>query len=314
MTTENKKIAVLLASYNGEKFIAQQIESILNQDVDNPIQLFIRDDGSTDNTVSIIKEMAKKDGRITLIQSENIGGVACFFALLKMAHDLPDEYEYFSLSDQDDVWDLDKLKIAIEAIKSKDTEKPVLYGSTTRPVNQNLEPISFKKSKFKPFVFYNTIIQIKIPGHTHVMNRALLNIVFNANPNEIYGHDAFIVNAANISGYLIYDDHAHVSYRQHGGNQLGTSKTDKSKWIQNHLKRIESGAGKQYGRQIEYIVKCFENNMTPEQKCEMRKFLDCRYSFWKRLLYICHSKLYRQTIFETYAFKLLYLFGGYNTK
>ena len=129
MTTENKKIAVLLASYNGEKFIAQQIESILNQDVDNPIQLFIRDDGSTDNTVSIIKEMAKKDGRITLIQSDNMGGVASFFALLKMAHNLPDEYEYFSLSDQDDVWDLDKLRIAVDAVKSKDPQIPVLYGS-----------------------------------------------------------------------------------------------------------------------------------------------------------------------------------------
>ena len=314
MTAERKKIAVLLASYNGERYILQQIESILNQDVENPIHLFIRDDGSTDNTVSIIKEVAKREGRITLVESENIGGVASFFALLKMAHDLPDEYEYFSLSDQDDVWDLDKLRIAVELLDAIDPQIPTLYGSSTRPVNQDLEPIEYKKKGFKPFDFYNTIIQIKIPGHTHVMNRSLLNIVYNADPSRIYGHDAFIVNAANICGKLIFDDGAHVSYRQHSGNQLGSSKNGRIKWIENRIGRVKKGGGIQYARQIEYIVSCFGEHLTNEQRKEINSFLESRQSVWKRIKYITRTKLYRQDGFDTLAFKAMYLCGGYNTK
>lgn len=314
MKAERKKIAVLLASYNGEKYITQQIESILHQDVENPIHLFIRDDGSKDNTVSIVKEIAKKDDRITLIQSENIGGVASFFALLNMAHDLPAEYEYFSLSDQDDVWDLDKLRIAVEAVSSKDPQIPVLYGSSTRPVNQDLEPIVFKRKALKPFDLYNTIIQIKIPGHTHVMNRSLLNLVYNADPSRIFGHDAFLVNAAKICGCLIFDKTAHASYRQHSGNQLGTSRNGRLKWIQNRLLRVRRGGGAQYARQIEYIMECFGDKMTSEQYYEIKDFLDSRSFFLKRLSYISRTKLYRQDSFDTFAFKLMYLFGGYNIK
>ena len=312
MYINNKKIAVLLSSYNGERYIIPQIRSILDQNVEIPIQLFVRDDGSTDNTVQIVQELERKDERVTLIPSNNIGSVASFFALLKMAHDLPDCFDYFALSDQDDVWDSDKLKIAINAINSKNMETAILYGSTTRPVNQDLEPLKYRKSVLKPFDFYNTIIQIRIPGHTHVMNRALLNLVYDADPSKIYGHDAFIVNAANIAGCLIYDDMAHVSYRQHEGNLLGTTKSSKAKWIQNRLTRVKRGGGKLYGRQIEYIVECFGSKMSTEQKKEMSDFLNSRHSFWKRLSYIFRTKLYRQDLFDTFAFKLLYLTGGYN--
>ena len=308
MVTKIKKIAVLMASY------AQQIDSILNQNIDIPLQLFIRDDGSTDKTVSIIKEIAKNDERVTLFQSNNIGVVASFFALLKLAHDLPNEYEYFSLSDQDDVWDLDKLKIAIDLLDANNPQIPTLYGSSTRPVNQDLKPIEYKKKGFKPFDFFNTIIQIKIPGHTHVMNRALLNIVYDADPSKIYGHDAFIVNAAKICGKLIFDDGAHVSYRQHSGNQLGSSKNGRIKWIENRLSRIKKGGGAQYARQIEYVINCFGEHLTDEQSREIHRFLESRQSFWKRLKYIRRTKLYRQDSFDTLAFKVMYLCGGYNTK
>lgn len=316
MNKENKtkNIAVLMASYNGEKYITQQIESILNQDVENPIQLIIRDDGSKDNTVSIVKEICEKDNRVTLIPSENVGGVACFFALMRYAHDLPSDYGYFALSDQDDVWDLDKLRIGVEAIEKEDSGKPVLYGSITRPVNKELEPIEYKKKEFRPFDFYNTIIQNKIPGHTHIMNRALLDLVFDADPSKVYVHDAYIVNAAKISGTLIFDNSPHVSYRQHEGNQLGTSRNSRFKWIQNRLSRLKKGDGKQYARQIEYVINRFGERLSQEQQTEMKKFLQSRSSFLRRLIYTMHTKLYRQDNFDTFAFKMMYLFGGYNTK
>ena len=308
------KIAVLLSSYNGEKYLKQQVDSILNQNVENEVHLFIRDDGSKDNTVSLVQELMKTEPRITLIAEKNIGGVGSFFALLNMAHGLPDEYSYFALSDQDVVWDLDKLRIAVSAIEKEDSSKPVLYGSITRPVNQDLQPIEYKKRAFRPFTFNNVIIQNKIPGHTHVLNRPLLDIVYDADPTRIYVHDSYIVNAVVICGKLIFDTTPHVSYRQHGGNQLGTSRNSRMGWIRNRLKRLKKGDGVQYARQIEYVVEQFGDKMTLEQQNEMKRFLNSRNNFLKRMGYVLRTKLYRQDNFDTKAFKLMYLFGGYNTK
>lgn len=309
-----EKIAVLLSSYNGEKYIRQQIDSIVNQSLkDYQVHLFIRDDGSTDNTIEEVEKTGLVGDKITIIKGINIGSVASFFTLIRMAKDLPEEYQYFSLADQDDVWKNDKLQVSIDAITDYSTEKPVLYGSSTQPATEDLEIIPKKKRVVRPIKFYNSIIQNFIPGHTYVMNRALLNIIYDANPSKIYVHDSYILNAAIINGKLIYDSNPHVIYRQHSGNQLGTSNSGIKQWIVNRIKRIKKGDSIQYARQIEYIYEKFGSCLSVEENTEFSRFLEHRKNIISRLYYICQTKLYRQKKFETLAFKLLYFSGGYNT-
>ena len=107
-----KKIDILLATYNGEKYLQEQIESILNQTYTD-FRLLISDDASTDNTIKIIEEYAKKDKRIlTFVQKENLGVIKNFEFLLNKV-----ENEYFMFSDQDDIWMKEKIEKSLAKIE-----------------------------------------------------------------------------------------------------------------------------------------------------------------------------------------------------
>lgn len=307
------KVAVLLSTYNGEKYIVPQIESILNQDTDCEITLYVRDDGSKDSTIDILERIQKNDARVVLIKGENCGGNSSFFELIKIAATLPGEYKFFALSDQDDVWDRDKLSTGINAIRNSDCEGPILYGCVTRPVDENLNIIPRKRRTERPISFYNTIIQNFIAGHTHVMNRELLNLICEANPSELYGHDSFIVNVAILGGVIIFDNTPHASYRQHNSNQLGTSNYNLFSWAIQRIKRIKKGDSVKYAKQIEYIAGYCDPIMSEEQKAELNSFLRGRATFLSKIKYLKSKKIYRQEKFDDFAFCLLYLFGGYDT-
>ena len=123
----NPSVAVLMSTYNGEDYLAEQINSILNQTYQN-IHLFIRDDGSTDNTMSIIEEFIGNP-KVSVIKSgDNLGYKNSFLMLLKTVVDLKKKYQYISFSDQDDVWLKDKILVSIKKLE-KDDGKYRIYFS-----------------------------------------------------------------------------------------------------------------------------------------------------------------------------------------
>ena len=116
------KVIIMMSTYNGEKYLAEQIESILNQ-TEKDFVLEIHDDGSTDGTLEIIKAYAQKDKRICIDNSGHKGYPKCFFDLMKDAG----EAKYYAFSDQDDVWLPNKIERAISFIDNE--ESPALYGA-----------------------------------------------------------------------------------------------------------------------------------------------------------------------------------------
>ena len=108
---KSRRILVLLSAYNGEKYISAQIESILHQKIEHQVDLLIRDDGSNDDTLNILQEYETKyPDRIKVVEGKNIGYIKSFFWLIQEANG----YDYYSLSDQDDVWLDNKLDIAVK--------------------------------------------------------------------------------------------------------------------------------------------------------------------------------------------------------
>ena len=97
-----EKVIVLMSTYNGEKYIKQQVDSILNQE-NVSVELVVRDDGSNDNTISILKEY-EKAGKLIWYTGDNKGAAYSFFDLMEYAKNRYDDYCYFALSDQDDIW------------------------------------------------------------------------------------------------------------------------------------------------------------------------------------------------------------------
>ena len=309
---KTRKIMVLLSAYNGEKYIEEQIDSIFNQK-DCVIKLVVRDDGSSDNTLQILSFLSTKYD-IKIIVGQNIGYVASFFELLSYALANNEGFDFFSLADQDDVWDDNKLSIACKAIEKENQTMPLLYGSTSRLVTEDLRFISITQKEIRPISFFNTIIQNFIPGHSQVLNKPMLELVGkNIDNSQIYVHDSFIANCAVLCGKIIFDNEPHTNYRQHSSNQLGSEKSCFS-WFSNRMKRLKRGDGQKYAIQIRYICEKLVSFLDDNQKKEMQFFNKSNKNFFTRLHYIFHSKLYRQKRFESFAFKIHYLFGGYKIK
>lgn len=124
---EQYKLAVLLSTYNGEQYINQQLQSILNQTIKRHVTIIVRDDGSTDKTIDIIKKIQKDHNNIILLTGKNIGLVQSFFLLLN--YGIKKKYDYLAFSDQDDYWLPDKLARAVNLLNKENSNLPLLYGS-----------------------------------------------------------------------------------------------------------------------------------------------------------------------------------------
>ena len=209
------KVQVLLSTYNGEKYIKEQIESILNQK-EVEIALLIRDDGSTDKTIQILEELAMNNENITVYKDENLGPARSFMDLIEKS----DEYDYYAFSDQDDVWKPKKLISAINKLKEYNNT-PALYMSALEIVDTNLKYIETKKVAGN-FTLEGEIIKNFATGCTQVFNKNLCNIIKQYKPKYIIMHDSWITRVCYaIGGNVIIDENSYIKYRQHEKNVLG---------------------------------------------------------------------------------------------
>ena len=150
---ENEKVAIIMSTYNGEKYIQEQLDSLINQTYKN-IEIYIRDDGSKDNTINIIKDYISKNDNISLVEGENIGFINSFFELLNMC----DDADYYAYCDQDDVWMDDKISRAVSFLSNTDKDKPALYFSNSDYCDSNLNFLATAEKK-KYYNFRNSLVE-----------------------------------------------------------------------------------------------------------------------------------------------------------
>ena len=219
---------MVLSAYNGERHIAEQIESIRAQRFAD-WTLIVRDDGSTDNTVEIIESFAKRDPRISLVSDKrgNIGPWASFGELLAIARERGAEYVF--LADQDDVWH--PVKIAEQWAlmdaheKINGTHQPVLVHSDLKVVDDDLQEIhssfrEFQRSSYDPSDPLSTLlIHNAVVGCTIGVNRALLDFALPI-PAGAW-HDWWLALSAAATGVIDSTQSPSVLYRQHSHNVVG---------------------------------------------------------------------------------------------
>jgi len=206
------KVLVLLSTYNGEKYIDTQIISILNQK-NVEVNILVRDDGSKDNT---LKVLSKFGNRISIIEGENKGVFNSFYDLIDSAS----EYDYYAFADQDDVWDEDKLIIAINRLHPY-VDIPAIYSSNTRLVDKDLQFVRNEIDKAKTNLG-SALVKNYVTGCTCVFNYQLFKQLRFKRPNNILYHDWWAnVVALSLGGVSVYDYTPHISYRQHDSNVVG---------------------------------------------------------------------------------------------
>lgn len=222
----NECVDVLVATCNGEKYVKEQIESILNQTYKN-IRVIVSDDKSDDSTQEILKELAKNDSRLTLnLQQERLGVVGNFEFLLKQV-----QSKYYMLSDQDDFWLPEKIEKTVQKLEEDDSD--FVFGDL-EVVDQDLNTIypSFGdfmllNRKIKKYIgtyklnyLYNCVTGCTVLGKKEYIEKILPIPTI----SKYLIHDHWMGLMMSIYGKCSYIEEKYIKYRQHGNNQVGTNK------------------------------------------------------------------------------------------
>lgn len=260
-------VAVLMSSYNGEKYIKEQIESILAQkDVD--ITLYVRDDGSTDDTVGIIRSYLKNGNVKLLVDGKNLRPGLSFLTLLKRVVKSEPEYDYYAFADQDDIWLEEKMIRAVEMIK--DSEKPALYCSN-QIIYRNGVQEGLRFSEPPEMSLIGHITKNDFSGCTMLLDKALAGIVASKkSPNQAFliprCHDSWVYLLACVEGNIFYDHDSYILYRQHENNVVGVKHLS----FFERVKRFLNGEVKNNrSRSARYLLAAY-----PKQLFEGRKYVE----------------------------------------
>lgn len=226
-----ENVVVLLSSYNGETYIKEQIDTILAQEGVS-VKLLVRDDGSSDNTLQVL-DRYKSEGKLDYYRGENLGWKKSFLQLIL---DAPDS-DYYAFADQDDYWLPEKLKKAIECMKTM-PQGPQLYNSNGS-LWKDGEIVGKVCETTPKFNKYSRFIVPLGQGSTQVFNRDMCELIKKRVPKLELAHDAWLARIAILFGAYFYDNNSFILYRQHGNNQIG-AETTKGEKLKRRIKQYSS--------------------------------------------------------------------------
>lgn len=215
---------VLLATYNGARHLDVQLRSVAEQNVAR-INVIASDDGSTDDTLAILKHWQKhwSKGKFDILKGPCAGFAENFRSLMIQAETA--HADFLAFSDQDDVWLSDKLAVAASALDQAADKVPQLYCGRTTMVNEAGRPLGQSLLMARPPSFRNALVQSIAGGNTMVMNRpaaSLLRAV--SNENSFVSHDWWAyLWVTGVGGKVVYDHIPRIFYRQHGDNLIGSN-------------------------------------------------------------------------------------------
>ena len=213
--TRAPRVVVLMSTYNGERFVAEQLASILQQ-LPEDGRIVVRDDGSRDRTVEVISSI--RDPRIVMTRGKNLGFGTSFLTLLAEA---PADADLVMFADQDDVWLPGKIGRAWQHL-SRLPSTAALYGSAQMLVDAELGLLHPTPPWPCGPSFANALTENIITGCTAALNRPAVDLLQRAGvPDGVHFHDWWLYLVVSAFGTVVFDPEPTLLYRQHGGNQIG---------------------------------------------------------------------------------------------
>lgn len=302
MEHENR-VVILLSTYNGEKYVEEQLNSLISQLYDN-ITICIRDDGSVDSTLAIL-EKYKSYMNVSIRKEENKGYRRSF---LEMLYNAPDA-DIYMFCDQDDVWGKDKVQVVVDRLKK--ITIPAIYTSNVRYCNEKLQVMGdshfHDNGNVWKALLYNQAI-----GCTIAMNNALRQKIMEVSLKEIdfnnvYSHDCWVYRICSaVGGISVFDETPRILYRQHGDNQIGGSASFWGIW-KNRLKKIKQPHIKQ--KLALELEKCYSKLIVDEENREAV----CAVAHYKGIaskMYILkHKEIYTESWIDNMGIIIAILFS-----
>lgn len=211
------KVYILLSTYNGEKYLVEQLDSIFDQTYTNFI-LFVRDDGSTDHTVDILINYKEKRkdilDRLVILNNDqclNVGWKKSFWKLLVECGDA----DYYAFSDQDDIWLPNKLKYAVEKLEKEKKNIPVMYFSQYNYCDESLNVLHPAVVPRLPIKFKDVMFYTPAAGFSIVINDKVREIALKTKDYTNLAHDGWVQKIAAAMGEIVYDERSTALYRRH---------------------------------------------------------------------------------------------------
>lgn len=261
-------VTVLMALYQGERFLRAQLDSLAAQDV--PWRLVVGDDGSTDTGPQIVQEFAREwPGRIELRAGPRRGAAANFMALLA---GLPEAPGYVALADQDDVWHTDKLSRALAALEPCG-DCPALYCSRVQICDEALRPLSLSRLSVRPPSFRHALVQNLVQGNTAVLNPAAASLACAAaqGAGRVVMHDWWLYQlVTGAGGRVVHDPWPSLLYRQHGTNVVGANDGAGARLAS--LSRMLKGRHQDWSHANLREMQRLRDRLTPENRCLLDDF------------------------------------------
>lgn len=311
-------VQVLMSTYNGEKYLKEQLDSILFQQVPDRVEIsiLVRDDGSSDGTRELLSRYVQTYPQVSFFQGKNLGAIDSFFHLVKNA-DL--SADYYAFADQDDIWHPNKLKRAIGTLlrekknlrqQGENQTIPLLYCCKPRLVDQDGEPLKVRMKQGDKYPgFGNALVENIVYGCTMVANSSLLEMVREHIPDYTIMHDWWFYLTATAFGRVLYDSHACIDYRQHGNNEMGS----RSNYVDEFKERVTRYRRnrRNISMQCEEFIRLYGEEL-PEEKLQLAKLLlDGTKSKAARIQLIRETEIFRQRKGDDLIFRMIYLTGSY---
>lgn len=301
-------VTILLSTFNGGAFLQQQLDSLYQQTHPN-IRIVARDDGSSDETRSILeREHAAK--RIELLAgNENLGAALSFFELLR--HAAMTNTDFVAFCDQDDVWLPDKISQAVSVLSAVHNERAAMYCSRLEVVNANMAPVSFTPLPNR-IGFGNALVENVCVGCTIVLNRQAIDLVCLNQPTKVLVHDWWCYLVLSCFGEVIFDPDAHIKYRQHAGNAFGVARNSWDRLGRNLRRFAGRGDGRHWqSEQALVFLSAFGDRIPLSQRRVLHSFVDAKSTWSRRVALAFSNVIWRQKGIDSFFWRILVLLNRY---
>lgn len=293
--TDSKCVAILLCTYNGGSFLKEQLDSIAAQSHTQWV-VYASDDGSTDETLEILRQYRDSWGqdRLLISQGPQRGFSSNFLYVLGQACS---RHGYYAFCDQDDYWHPTKLQRALDWMEHQPASTPLLYCARTRIIDENgnvagLSPLFNKRPSFE-----NALMQSLAGGNTMVINQSachLLDLTPTDTPLVCHDWWAYLL-VTGCDGNVYYDPTPTLDYRQHAHNVIGANTSAKSRLFR--IKRMFEGSLKEWNSTNIAALTPLSQHLTTYNQAKLEHFKQARKApLTKRIELIIKGRFYRQTL------------------
>lgn len=300
----DKSVAVIVSTYNGEKYIREQLDSIIKQTYKN-VDIYVRDDNSKDNTMQILKEYEKEKKIIRLKTTKNLGYPEAFYEIMRNIG----KYDYYAFSDQDDVWYEDKIERAVKMLNKTNSKKPTLFFANYEVCDENLNLI--RKSvgpKEQPKFNYSLFSSVGL-GFTYVLNHEAFELVLNNRSKKNVTKDVWIGMLCGAFGTLCFDSKCCAKHRRNPG---AYSSQDTSFFTiqKDRFEKFFKGDGFSYVHNVMLeFYEMFGEKLKLEDKKLMEKFIYKGYNPIKRIKKVFHKGRLRYDFKDEIMLRIIFLIG-----